>query len=176
MFENRIVKLGSRGPRTAGGVHFDDAVAGGVLDGVGEDGGAGGLRGSAGEHLQEALAVEDVVAEDEGDGIVADEFAADDEGLGETFGLGLDRVLEVEAEVFTVAEEALEAPDVVGCGDDEDVAQAGEHEGGEGIVDHRLVVDGEHLLADSEGHGVQAGSGPSGEDDPLGEIGIGGWG
>ena len=82
-------------------------------------------------------------------------------------GEGLDGVGEGEAPVFAGAEELLETGGVFGGGDDEDVADAGEHEGREGVVDHRLVVDGEELLGDGLGDGVEAGSGASGEDDSF---------
>jgi xanthine dehydrogenase molybdopterin-binding subunit B len=66
-----------------------------------------------------------------------------------------------------VAEEALERALVLGRGDDEDRADPREHERGERIVDHRLVVDRDELLAHREGQRVQAGAGAAGENDPL---------
>ena len=55
--------------------------------------------------LGQAVAVEDVVAEDQSDAVVADEVAADDEGLGQSRGLGLRGVGEVEAQLRAVAEQ-----------------------------------------------------------------------
>lgn len=52
---------------------------------------------------------------------------------------------------------ASAAPDVSHCGNHEDIPDAGEHEGGEGIVDHGLVVDGEHLLRDRGGRREESG-------------------
>ena len=54
----------------------------------------------------EAGAVEDVVAEHQGDGLVADEVGADDEGLRQSLGPRLDGVLDADAEVGAVAEQA----------------------------------------------------------------------
>ena len=54
------------------------------------------------------FSVEDVVAEDEGDGILSDEFFADEEGLGDASGAGLFGVFEVDAEGGAIAEEVLE--------------------------------------------------------------------
>src|SRR5262249_45427577 len=42
-----------------------------------------------------------------------------------------------------------------------------EHERRERVVDHRLVVDGDELLADREREGPQARPGAAGEDDAL---------
>ena len=53
-------------------------------------------------------AVEDVVAEHQGDLVVADELLADDEGLRESAGVRLGRVAEADAEVAAVAEQPRE--------------------------------------------------------------------
>ena len=80
-----------------------DPVGRGLTDVVGEDVatphvGEGAQRGAG------TGAVEDVVAEHEGDGLVADEVGADDEGLGEALGARLDGVLEGDAEVGAVTQ------------------------------------------------------------------------
>ncbi len=56
---------------------------------------------------------------------------------------------EVYSIVGAVAEEAFEAWEVLWGGDDEDVTDSGKHQGGDGVVDHRLVEYGEELLANS---------------------------
>ena len=91
----------------------------------------------------------------------------EDEGLGEAVGDLLDLVGEAEADAGAVAEEGAEEGGGLGGGDDEDVADAREHEGGEGVVDHRLVVDRQELLADDGGGGVEPGAGAAGEDDAF---------
>ena len=151
-------------------VELGHAVTFGVAHPVAEDGGflilLGILDGVA-EQGGEAGAVEDVVAEHEAGAVVADELLADDEGLREAVGGGLLGVFEVDAVVGAVAQEAFEAGEVVGGGDDEDVADTREHQGRDGVIDHRLVVDGEQLFADALGDGVQSCAGPSGENDSF---------
>ena len=49
--------------------------------------------------------------------------------------------------------------------DHQHVADPGEHQGGERVVDHRLVVDRDQLLAHREGDRVQARAGAAGQDD-----------
>jgi len=66
-----------------------------------------------------------------------------------------------------VAEKKLEAGGIFGCGYDEDLADAGEHESRERVVDHRLVVDGEELFRDCLGDGVKPRAGAACEDDSL---------
>ena len=44
--------------------------------------------------------------------------------------------------------------EVLRGGYDKDVADSGKHEGGDRVIYHRLVEDGEELLAHSLGYGV----------------------
>src|SRR2546426_7689754 len=114
-----------------------------------------------------AVTVEDVVAERECDATAADEAPADDESLRQALGTWLDLVLDAEAEVAAVAEETLERALVLRAGDDQDVADPGEHERRERVVDHGLVVDRNELLAHREREREEAGARAPGEDDPL---------
>ena len=52
-------------------------------------------------------------------------------------------------------------------GDDQDVPDARQHEGGQRVVDHGLVVDRQQLLGGHERERVQAGAGTAGEDDAF---------
>jgi hypothetical protein len=52
-------------------------------------------------------------------------------------------------------------------GNDEDVANARQHQGAERVVDHRLVVNRQQLLGDCFGHGVEPGAGAAGKDDAF---------
>ena len=108
-------------------VEFNHAKAFRVFYLIGEYGGAVGLGGGLLQGLGEGLAIEDVVAQYEADVVAADKFFADDEGLGKAVWAGLYGVLQADAEVAAVAEQAAEGGVVFGGGDDEDVADAGEH-------------------------------------------------
>lgn len=102
----------------------------------------------------ETCTVEDVVTEYETGGVFAYEVLADDEGLGESIGGGLFGVAEADSVVAAVTEEALEAGEVLRGRDDEYVAYSGKHEGRDGIIDHRLVEDGEELFAYALGNRI----------------------
>ena len=151
----------------AASVELDDAVALGVMHVVGEDGGAGAALVGTAEDLVEVVAVEDVVTQHEGRVVVADETGTDDEGLGKTIRAGLHRVLEVDTPLAAVAEQLLEARGVLRGGDDQDVADAGQHERGQRVVDHRFVVDRQQLLGHRQGGGMEPGAGTAGEDDTF---------
>ena len=122
--------LDGDGPALA--VELHDAEALGVVDVVAEDRGAArlGVLHGARQVAGQAVAVEDVVAEDEGTRLAGDEVLADREGLGQAVRRGLLRIGEADAEAGAVAQQALEVGQVGRRGDDQDVLDAREHEGG----------------------------------------------
>ena len=166
----RVLGLLLDGDGVEGLVELHDAEALGVVDVVAEHGGEaaglGVLHGAA-EVPAQAVSVEDVVAEDERAGLPSRELLADDEGLCEAVGAGLDGVRQVHAVVRPVSQQALEVRKVRGGRDDQDVADAGHHEDGQRVVDHRLVVDRQQLLAGDGGERVEARSAAAREDDAL---------
>lgn len=162
--------LDGHGPPLA--VELHDAEALGVVHVVAEDRGAArlGVLDGARQVAGQAVAVEDVVAQHQGARLSADEVLADGEGLRQAVRRGLLRVGEVHAVARTVPEQALEVGQVGRRGDDQDVADARQHEGGQRVVDHGLVVDRQQLLGGHERERVQARAGPAGEDDAFHNI------
>ena len=63
-------------------------------------------------------------------------------------------------------EQSLKVLLIVGRGDDQHVPDPRQHQRGQRVVDHRLVVDRHQLLADAERHRVQTATTSAGEDDP----------
>lgn len=157
------------GDGTALPVELHDAEALGVIDVVAEDRGAArlGVLDGARQVARQAVAVEDVVAEHERTRLAVDELLADGEGLGQAVRAGLLCVGEVHAVARAVPEQALEVGEVGRRGDDQDVPDARQHEGGQRVVDHGLVVDRQQLLGGHERERVQARAGPAGEDDAF---------
>ena len=153
-------------------VELHDAEALGVVHVVAEDRGAARLRvlHGARQVARQAVAVEDVVAEHQGTRLAGDELLADGEGLRQAVRAGLLGVGEVHAVARAVPEQAFEVGEVRRRGDDQDVPDARKHEGAKRVVDHGLVVDRQQLLGGHERKGVQAGSGPAGEDDAFHNI------
>ena len=153
-------------------VELHDAEALGVVHVVAEDRGPTGLGvlHGARQVARQAVAVEDVVAEHQGARLAGDEPLADGEGLGQAVGRGLLGVGEVHAVARAVPEQALEVGEVRRRGDDQDVPDARQHEGGQRVVDHGLVVDRQQLLGGHERERVQARAGPAGEDDAFHSI------
>ena len=114
------------------------------------------VRGGPLEHRRQAHAVEDVVAQDQAARPPGEELAADQKGLGQSFRPRLFGIREPQAPLAAIAQEPAEKRQVVGSGDDQYLANAREHERGQRIVDHRLVVDRQQLLANDLRHGVQS--------------------
>lgn len=159
--------LDGNGPPLA--VELHDAEALGVVHVVAEDRGAArlGVLDGARQVARQAVAVEDVVAEHERARLAVNELLADREGLGQAVRRGLLGVGQVHAVARAVPEQALEVGQVGRGGDDQDVADARQHEGAKRVVDHGLVVDRQQLLGGHERERVQAGAGPAGEDDAF---------
>ena len=159
--------LDGDGPPLA--VELHDAEALGVVHVVAEDRGAARLRVLDGflQVAAEAVAVEDVVAEHQGARLAGDEVLADGEGLRQAVRRGLLCVGQVHAVARAVPEQALEVGQVGRGGDDQDVPDSRQHEGGQRVVDHGLVVDRQQLLGGHERERVQARAGPAGEDDAF---------
>ena len=67
-------------------------------------------------------------------------------GLSEPIGAALSDIGQGEPPLASVAEQAFELLLVLRRGDDGNLAQAGQHQNREGIVDHRFVVDRQQLL------------------------------
>ena len=153
-------------------IELHDAEALGVVHVVAEDRGAArlGVLDGARQVAGQAVAVEDVVAQHQGARLSADEVLADGEGLRQAVRRGLLRVGEVHAVARAVPEQALEVGQVGRGGDDQDVPDARQHEGGQRVVDHGLVVDRQQLLGGHERERVQARAGPAGEDDAFHNI------
>ena len=162
--------LDGDGPPLA--VELHDAEALGVVHVVAEDRGAArlGVLDGARQVAGQAVAVEDVVAQHQGARLSADEVLADGEGLRQAVRARLLRVGEVHAVARAVPEQALEVGQVGRRGDDQDVPDARQHEGGQRVVDHGLVVDRQQLLGGHERERVQARAGPAGEDDAFHNI------
>ena len=157
------------GDGTALRIELHDAEALGVVHVVAEDRGAARLciLHGARQVARQAVAVEDVVAEHQGARLAGDELLADGEGLRQAVRRGLLGVGQVDAVARAVPEQALEVGQVGRRGDDQDVPDARQHEGGQRVVDHGLVVDRQQLLGGHERERVQAGAGPAGEDDAF---------
>ena len=115
----------------------------------------------------EAVSVENIVAEDHGTRVIADEILSDQKRLRQTVRMRLHRVGQPDAELAAVAEQTLKARRIVRRGDDENVPDARKHERRERVVDHGLVIHGQQLLGRDPRERIQPRAGTPGEDDAF---------
>jgi hypothetical protein len=72
-------------------------------------------------------------------------------------------VAEPDAPLGAVSQQPLKLRQIPRRRDDENISDSGEHEHGQGIIDHRLVVDWKELFRDSFGYGMEPGRPSAGE-------------
>src|SRR5947209_12964457 len=91
----------------AGSIKLHHSIPLRVLHHIGKERGAVVAVPRAVELLLQALAVENVIAQNEGDVIVTDVVTTKNEGLGQAFGVRLDSIGQRDAEARPVPEHAL---------------------------------------------------------------------
>ena len=148
-------------------VELRHAIALGVGDMVGKHAGACiALHGTA-QQLVEIMAVEDVVAQHQGAGRTVQKGLANQKGLRQAVRAGLHRVLQLDTPLAAIAQQLLKAWCVLGGADNQNLFDPRQHQGGERVVDHRLVIHRQQLLADCQSGRVQAGAGAARQDDAF---------
>src|SRR5208282_2143676 len=139
----------------------------GILDRIGEDRCSVGLVARALQHPLESLAVEDVISQDQGDVVLTDELPANEKCLGQSTGTRLHGVPDGKADLSSIPQDPLKILDIVWRGYQENLANAGKHQRREGIVNHRLVVDRQELLADGSGNRIEPRTRTTGQNDAF---------
>ena len=151
-------------------IEFGHAVSFGITDPIAEYRRLPLLFGifyRPGEQFTETVPMEDVVAQHQAGAIIPDEFFSNDEGLGQAVRRGLLRIREMYAEIASVSEQATECRQVLGRRYDQDVPDARHHKGRYGIIDHRLVENGQELLAHAFRNRVKPGTRTSSQDNSF---------
>src|SRR6516162_5898185 len=149
--------------RLAVRVELNHAISFGAADLVGEDGGAGPRLRRLLQDRRQAVAIEYVVAEHQGDIVAADEGAPDQKGLRQSFGARLLGIGNRQAPLAAVPEKRREAGPIYGRRNNEDLADTREHQCRQRVINHRLVVYRQQLLADRQGHRIEPSTGAAGE-------------
>ena len=163
----RLARLLLDADRASRRVELDHAVALGVEHVVGEHRRARAVRVGGAQLRLQIVAPEQVVAQHQAARARADEIAADAKRLRQSVGRRLHRVLQVQAPLAAVAQQLGEARRVLRRRDDQHVAHAGQHQRGQRVIDHRLVVHRQQLLAHRLRHRVKPRARSSSEDQAL---------
>jgi hypothetical protein len=89
-----------------------------------------------------------LVAQYQRDGVGTDELPPNEQALCDPAGLGLDRITDRNAQVRPVPQQPLEERPILGGGNEQNLLQTGEEQRGYRVVDERLVIHRQELLAD----------------------------
>ncbi len=119
------------------------------------------------QHRHQVVAEEDVVAQDQAHRALAQEVLADEKGLGDAARAGLHLVRQRQSQVAAVGQQLFDPRRVAGRADDQDVADAGEHQHRKRVVNDRFIINGQQLLADRARQRVQPAAAAPGEQDGL---------
>ena len=145
------------GDDLAVGVKFHDAEALRVVDIVAEHRRPAVLlrvRLRLPQDFAKAVAVENIVAQHHGAGLVADKVLPQQEGLGQPIRRGLHHIAQVQPELAAVAQQVLKPGRILWRGNNQYVPYPRQHQRGKGVVDHRLVVDRKQLLRGHHGQWI----------------------
>ena len=123
---------------------------------ISKDAGTGGLRISPLHELDQIVAVKNIVPQDQCTGVLAHKFFANDEGLRQAIGAGLDRILDVHSPLMAITQQFRKTWRVLRCADQQHIFDARQHKRGQRVIDHGLVIHRHQLLRDSLCHRVQA--------------------
>ena len=142
-------------------------VAFGIVHMVGKHGGTGAAGAGMGELLDQVMPMKNIVAQHQRAGLPRHKAAANDEGLRQAVWAGLHRIRNIHAPLASVAQEFGKAGRVLRGGDQQHLADAGQHQGAQGVVDHRLVVHRHQLLADCLRNRVKPRTRAAGQNDAF---------
>jgi hypothetical protein len=98
--------------------------------------------------LPQPLTIEEIVAENQRRRAARDEVGSDAVGVGDATRPVLHGIRDIEGSLAAVTEQFGERRMVARRGDDQNFPDTRKHQGRQRIKDHRLVVDGQQLLAD----------------------------
>ena len=151
-------------------IKLHDAKALGVLHVIAEHGAAPlvfGVGSSGLEDLGKTVAVEDIITQDHGTAVIADELLAQNKCLCQAVRRGLHLILQMDTILAAIAQQRLKTGRVSRGRDDQDILDARQHEGGQRIVDHGLIVDRQQLFAGDHGQGIKPCAGTAGENNAF---------
>ena len=122
---------------------------------VGKHGSAFGAGRRPREQFRQAVTEKDVIAKNKGRAAAPNEIGSNDESLRETFGPRLNGIGQRNSPLPTVAEQFPEKRKIIRRRDHQNIPDARQHQRGQRVIDHRLVVDRQQLLGAHGRHGIE---------------------
>src|SRR5581483_3290299 len=114
--------------------------------------------------IPQTCAEENIIAKNQTDRIRINETFSNDKSFGQTARLGLFCIRKRKTPLLSIAEQTLKRRQIFRRTDDENLANARQHQHRERIIDHRLVVDRKNLFAHAQGQWIEARTASARED------------
>ena len=106
------------------------------------------------QQLGQAVAVKNIVAEDQCRRVCANKIATDMIGLSQTLRLGLHGIMQRKPHRGPISQQRLKCRLILRRRDDHDLADAGHDQNRKRIIDHWLVIYRHELLRDGLGQRI----------------------
>ncbi len=151
----------------AGFIKCDDTKVFRITDLVGKHAGTRWLTGRFAELVFQSVTKKQVVTEDQGTSVIVNEILTDQKSLRKTIRRRLYRIGQVDAPLRTIAKHLFETPRIVRRGDNQNIPQSGQHEGGQRVVNHWFVINRQQLFAYPQRHRMQSRAGAAGQNNTL---------
>ena len=142
----------------AGAIKLNDAVTFGIAHQVAKNQAAGGGLHRTPQNFGKTLTVKNIVPQNQAHRAAADKRAADDKGLGQPFGPGLFGIGKGQSQPGAVTKDFAENRQIMGRGNNQNLANSRHHQNGKRVVNHGFVVNRQQLFADTQGKWIQPGS------------------
>ncbi len=134
---------------------------------IAENRGAAVARADVFQLFGEALTKENVIAQHQRAAFAGKKVLADDKRLRQAFRLWLHGELQLNAERTAVTQQPLKGRQIFRRGDHQNLSNARQHQHGERIVNHRLVIHRQQLFGYAAGDRMQPGARAAGEYDTF---------
>ena len=113
------------------------------------------------------MATEDIIAQHHYRWGAGQKLLCQNKGLRQTVRAGLHFILERDAPLATIAQDALKLICIIGSGDNHDLTDTSHHQHGQGVIDHRLVVDRQQLFRHAHSNGIKPCAGAASKNNTL---------
>src|SRR5262245_33513290 len=117
------------------------------------------------------MSVKDVVSKNETRGRVPEEMSSNQESLCKAARRRLGGIVEIDSPLLSVSKKAAKQGQVLWSGDNQNFPYSRQHQCGERIVNHRLVINREKLFRHSQCHWVKPCAAAAGQDDTFAMVG-----
>src|SRR5262245_60204233 len=145
---SRFLRLLFQTDRAPVRIEFNNTIALRIPHLIGEDGSALLALRCPAQIIRQSVPIENIVAEYERHAFTPNELSTDNEGLRQSVRTWLNFISEMQAQLRAIAEETMKLRAILWSSDDQNFADTSQHQSRERVIDHRLVIDGQQLLAD----------------------------